>query len=82
LYFFGILIFPLNFTSPDVINNAVFTVESDDMVIVRDIDVFSMCEHHLVPFFGKLHIGLYLTHSPQFHIISSCLFFFVCRATL
>jgi GTP cyclohydrolase I len=41
----------------DVVNNAVFTIESDDMVIVRDVDIFSMCEHHLVPFFGKLHIG-------------------------
>jgi len=41
----------------DVLNDAIFTVDTDDMVIVRDIDVFSMCEHHLVPFFGKLHVG-------------------------
>lgn len=34
-----------------------FTVDTDDMVIVRDIDIFSMCEHHMVPFFGKLHVG-------------------------
>jgi GTP cyclohydrolase I len=41
----------------DVLNNAIFTIESDDMVLVRDIDIFSLCEHHLVPFFGKLHVG-------------------------
>lgn len=41
----------------EVLNGAVFTVDTDDMVIIRDIDVFSMCEHHLVPFFGKMHVG-------------------------
>jgi GTP cyclohydrolase IA len=41
----------------DVINGALFTVEYNEMVIVRDIDVYSLCEHHLLPFFGRCHVA-------------------------
>ena len=40
-----------------VVNGAVFQAESDDMIIVRNIEFFSMCEHHMLPFFGKCHVG-------------------------
>tara|TARA_B110000438_G_scaffold302321_1_gene359670 strand:+ start:1565 stop:2137 length:573 start_codon:yes stop_codon:yes gene_type:complete len=40
-----------------VINNAIFTEEYDEMVAVNDIDFFSSCEHHLLPFFGKAHVA-------------------------
>ncbi|MBQ3811731.1 MAG: GTP cyclohydrolase I FolE [Kiritimatiellae bacterium] len=41
----------------DVVNGAVFESGSDNMVVVRDIDVYSLCEHHLLPFFGHCHVG-------------------------
>ena len=44
-------------TLESIVNGALFEAESDDMVIVRDIEFFSMCEHHMLPFFGKCHVG-------------------------
>ena len=41
----------------EVLNGALFTVEYDEMVIVRDIEMYSLCEHHLLPFFGRCHVG-------------------------
>ncbi len=40
-----------------IINGALFSVEYDEMVIVKDIEFYSLCEHHLLPFFGKIHVA-------------------------
>jgi len=41
----------------DVINEAVFQSEVNNMIIARDIEIYSLCEHHMLPFFGRCHIG-------------------------
>ena len=40
-----------------IINNAVFNQDATDMVVVRDVEFFSLCEHHLIPFFGRAHVA-------------------------
>ena len=42
---------------PRILNGALFSVKYDEMVIVKDIEFFSLCEHHLLPFFGKVHVA-------------------------
>ena len=49
----------------DVLNDALFTVDYNEMVIVKDIDFYSLCEHHILPFFGKCHVA----YIPQRHVI-------------
>jgi GTP cyclohydrolase I len=41
----------------DIVNGALFKVKYDEMVIVKDIEFFSMCEHHMLPFYGKIHVA-------------------------
>lgn len=41
----------------EIINKAVFQAESNNMIISRDIEVYSLCEHHMLPFFGRCHVG-------------------------
>ncbi len=45
-----------------IINQAVFTSETDNMIVARDIEVYSLCEHHMLPFYGRCHIGYIAQH--------------------
>jgi len=49
----------------DIINGALFESDMNDMVIVKNIEMYSMCEHHLLPFLGKCHIG----YLPKGHVL-------------
>src|SRR5437016_1610315 len=42
---------------PKIVNGALYSVKYDEMVIVKDIEFFSLCEHHMLPFFGKMHVA-------------------------
>ncbi len=52
-------------TVDEVVNNALFESEGSEMIIVKDIEFYSMCEHHMLPFFGKAHIA----YIPNNHIL-------------
>ncbi|HJM48002.1 MAG: GTP cyclohydrolase I FolE [Candidatus Marinimicrobia bacterium] len=46
-----------NINVQDIVNGAIFEEDCSEMVVVQDIEFFSMCEHHMIPFFGRCHVG-------------------------
>ncbi len=54
---YGFLTSGYQLSIDDVVNDALFPSDSNDMIIIKDIELFSMCEHHMLPFIGKAHVG-------------------------
>ena len=58
-----------------LVNDALFNVEYDEMIVVKDIEFFSMCEHHMLPFFGRAHVA----YIPQDKVIGLSKIPRICR---
>lgn len=54
---YGFLLSGYEIDPGTIINDAVFDAESNNMIICRDIEVYSLCEHHMLPFYGRCHVG-------------------------